>query len=298
MILLCGIPSEPPLRLVAEAAESADVPYRLLSQRHLADTELDCRRGRAVLRHRDWEMPTYEVRGVYSRWMSALDLPEAQDADGDRAQRIQRVQSRVLAWIESAGCRVMNRGRPMASNASKPFQIQHIAAAGFTVPETLVTNLPDEVRAFVREHRKVVYKSISSERSQVQMLYGPRLLDLERVRLLPTQFQAFVPGSNLRVHVAGDEVLAVEIRSAAVDYRYPEDHEPVEIVPHELPDDVVARCLDLSRRLRLPLCGIDLKRTPDGDHVCFEANPSPAYSYYQQASGLDIASAIVRWLAG
>jgi len=50
------------------------------------------------------------------------------------------------------------------------------------------------------------------------------------------------------------------------------------------------------RALSLALAGIDLKRTPDGAWYCFEANPSPAYSYYQEATGQPIADALVRLL--
>jgi glutathione synthase/RimK-type ligase-like ATP-grasp enzyme len=55
--------------------------------------------------------------------------------------------------------------------------------------------------------------------------------------------------------------------------------------------------LQLAQRLELPLAGIDLRRTPDGRHVCFEVNPSPAFSFYEQRTGLPIAAAIARYLA-
>jgi hypothetical protein len=43
---------------------------------------------------------------------------------------------------------------------------------------------------------------------------------------------------------------------------------------------------------------MDLRRTPDGGFVCFEVNPSPAYSFYQDRTGQPIATAIARYLAG
>ena len=54
----------------------------------------------------------------------------------------------------------------------------------------------------------------------------------------------------------------------------------------------------LAERLKLPLAGIDLRRTPEGRHVCFEVNPSPAFSFYERRAGLPIASSIARYLAG
>ena len=37
---------------------------------------------------------------------------------------------------------------------------------------------------------------------------------------------------------------------------------------------------------------------PNGEPVCLEVNPSPAFSYYEMASGLPIAAALARHLVG
>jgi glutathione synthase/RimK-type ligase-like ATP-grasp enzyme len=119
------------------------------------------------------------------------------------------------------------------------------------------------------------------------------------VRALPTQFQAHVPGLDVRVHVAGVDVHATEIRSDAVDYRYAHrTGDDAVLEPHELPTAVAECCRAAATALRLPLCGLDLRRTPDGEYVCFEANPMPAYSYYQLAAGQPIAGSLIRYLAG
>jgi D-alanine-D-alanine ligase-like ATP-grasp enzyme len=44
--------------------------------------------------------------------------------------------------------------------------------------------------------------------------------------------------------------------------------------------------------LRLPVAGIDLRRTPQGEWYCFEVNPSPAFAYYEAATHQPIAEAI------
>ncbi len=65
-----------------------------------------------------------------------------------------------------------------------------------------------------------------------------------------------------------------------------------------LPPAVARMCVALSGLLDLPFTGIDLRMTPEGVPVCFEANPCPAYSYYESHTGAPIARALVRWLAG
>lgn len=306
MILLLGIPSEPPLQLTIDAAESLDVSHVVFNQRESAHSDfyLDIRDGRAegAIRIRERDYPLTGFSGVYVRLMDPRELPEERlrargSGNPGNGSKAARLNEAIADWLEIASCKVMNRCSAMASNLSKPFQAQFIVRAGFLTPETLVTNDPETVRAFHRRHKRVIFKSVSSERSIVRLLGDVKMNDLEKVRNLPTQFQAFVPGTNIRVHVAGTELFATEIRSEAVDYRYPrQDDLDVEMVPVTLPGEIEERCLALSRLLDLPLCGIDLKRTADGRYYCFEVNPSPGYSYYQERSGQDIAKAIIRSL--
>jgi glutathione synthase/RimK-type ligase-like ATP-grasp enzyme len=305
VILVCGIPTEAPLRLVLEAAQELGVDHALLNQREAPWSHLELAaaggslRGRLVLRGR--EIPLESVRGVYLRLMDHARLPE-QDAlrqpagDPEAAARGAFLQQTLVDWLEVATCRVMNRARAMASNVSKPYQAQLVARCGFAVPETLVTNDPDEARAFWRRHRRVVFKSISAVRSIVRELRDEDAERFARLRFLPTQFQTWVEGVDVRVHVAGDEVFATEVESDAIDYRYPTGDQATELRPTALPAGVERRCRALARLLDLPLCGIDLRRGPAGRWTCFEVNPSPAFSYYQGHTSQPISHAIVRWL--
>ena len=107
--------------------------------------------------------------------------------------------------------------------------------------------------------------------------------------------QAYVPGRDVRIHVVGDRVFACEISSSAVDYRYPEDAE-VGLRAIELPGDVQARCLAAAAGLGLTVAGVDLRHTPDDRWVCFEVNPSPAFTTFDLDGAIGRAVADV--LAG
>lgn len=307
MIFVCGIPSEPPLEMVIAAAERRGLEYVLFNQRESPFTEisLEIKDGKAfgALHIRERTISLADIEGVYVRLMDYQDLPEAKPR-GRRPIRDVVTKSSVLHlalldWFEVARLRVMNRPSSMGSNASKPYQAQLIVRSGFKTPITLVTNNPDEVREFKRRHKHVIFKSISSTRSIVRELKGPYMRKIADVRHLPTQFQAYIPGVNVRVHVVGNKVFATEIVSDAIDYRYAaQEGKDAEMRPVSLPDEVSARCVTLSKHLDLPLCGIDLKLAPDGDYYCFEVNPSPAFSYYEEYTGQPIAEAIVDYLNG
>lgn len=303
MILFCGIPSEPPLAMAIEAAEQLGVEHLVFHQREIETSHiaLECREGRLggllVLRGRQLRLE--EIGGVYTRIMDYAELPEVAGSASRNSLLAARASFFHLAlgeWMELALCRVVNRAVDMATNISKPYQAQLIAPF-FRVPPTLVTNEPEDVMEFLRTHGRVVYKSISSVRSIVRELRPCDWPRLWRIRTLPTQFQAYTPGTNIRVHVVGGCVFATEITSDAVDYRYAQrEGKHTAMCPVELPEEIAGRCRALSQRLRLPFCGIDLKRTPEGEYFCFEVNPSPAYSYYQEQTGQPIAVALVRYL--
>jgi hypothetical protein len=308
MILFCGIPTEPPLALAIAAAEAMGVEHAVLNQRHAAfcDIALDVHGadvgGRLWTSEREWPLEAFS--GAYTRLVENSVLPESRPRRGvapdpARVAKAGFVVATLGQWLEIAPCRVVNPSWAMASNGSKPYQAQKIAEAGLATPPTLVTNDEDEVAAFARRHGRVVYKSISAVRSIVREWTPGAGPPLRRIRDLPTQFQAFIPGVNVRVHVVGREVFATEIASEAVDYRYAgRDGLEATMSPADLPPDVAAACLAVSASLSLPFCGIDLKRTPQGLHYCFEVNPSPAYSYYEENAGQPIARALVAWLAG
>ncbi|HLL76671.1 MAG TPA: hypothetical protein VK421_15560, partial [Pyrinomonadaceae bacterium] len=68
MILFCGIPSEPPLRLAVEAARAAGTPHLVFNQReaHFCDFSFDIAGGRArgALHHRGADYPLENFSGV------------------------------------------------------------------------------------------------------------------------------------------------------------------------------------------------------------------------------------------
>ncbi len=306
MILLCGIPSEPPLRMVAEAAERAGVEALLLNQRDSARTQLTLEvvseRVGFLLQAPGVERDIGAASGAYVRLMDFRLLPEYRDggrrAPHDRA-RIEAWHALLGDWLEWAPCRVMNRLRPSNSNISKPYQAQLIARCGLATPRTLITNRPERVAAFKKRCGRLIYKSISAHRSIVRELTPAAEQRLARIRTLPTQFQEYLPGDDVRVHVVGQAVFATLIRSDAIDYRYAaEDGCSASYEPFALPGDVADKCRALSSALELPLCGIDFKRTPVAEFVCLEVNPAPAFSSYQEQTGQPIAEAIVRELAG
>lgn len=306
MILLAGIRTEPPLARVAAELDELNVPVAWFDQRQAAEAACRCRidadgvRGTLRLGHQTLRLE--DVAAVYTRLMDDRFLPELRGLPADAPERAacRRLHDTLSTWFELAPGRVVNRASAMASNNSKPYQAQLIRAVGFDVPETLVTNEPDLVRDFLAAHGPVIYKSVSGTRSIVREVDDDALARLDDIRWCPVQFQAYVEGVDVRVHVIGRQVFATRITSASADYRYAAHGGglPARLEPARLSELTEQRCVELTERLGLRFSGIDLRITPAGRAVCFEANPCPGYTYFEGHTGQPIARAVARHLAG
>ena len=306
MILLTGIPTEPPLARVRHELERLNVPVVLFNQREATQAcvsfQLDQAgvRGELTMGHLTHRLE--DIAGVYTRLMDDRILPEL---EGESPESPVRAACRALhdtlyRWFEITPARVVNRASAMASNGSKPYQSQLIARSGFSVPETLVTSEPELVHDFLVEHGRVIYKSVSGSRSIVQELTATDFTRLGDICWCPVQFQAYVNGADVRVHVIGEQVFATRVSSGATDYRYASmgGMGPARLEAIELDDDLAERCIELTRSLGLRFSGLDLRVPEEGDVVCFEANPCPAFDYYESHTGQPIAAAVALHLAG
>jgi glutathione synthase/RimK-type ligase-like ATP-grasp enzyme len=306
MILLCGIPSEPPLARVIDALGQIKARFAVFNQRHFANTDMAFEIGAkgvsGFIELQDKRHQLARIAGVYTRLMDFRVLPELKDIpeSSDAFRHCAALHDTLTRWCEISPARVVNRMAPMGSNSSKPYQAQLIQAYGFEVPETLITNDPGPVLAFRKRHKRIIYKSTSGIRSIVQMFGDADVARLAELKWCPTQFQQYVAGVDVRVHVVGSEVFATRIESSATDYRYASTQvgEAANLTAAELSDEVADKCIQLASGLGLAFVGIDLKFAPDGRVFCFEANPSPGYSYFEANTGQPIARAVARYLAG
>jgi hypothetical protein len=313
MILVAGIADERPTALLIEALDACGAAYRVFDQRACASTRLAIEVASATdggaldgaLTIDGDSLSLASLRGVYLRLMDDRYLPGMRErpADDPLRARSHRLHALLQAWADIAPVRVLNRPGACGSNHSKPYQAQAIRATGLEIPETLITNDPGEARDFIEtawsDGAEVIYKSVSGVRSIVRCVTRADLDRLPQIRWCPTQFQHRVAGDDVRVHVVGPRTFAARIVTTATDYRYAaRDGVEAAMQAWTLPPELAQRCVALSERLELPLAGIDLRLAESGRAYCFEVNPSPAYSFYEERTGLPIAAAIAEHLAG
>jgi glutathione synthase/RimK-type ligase-like ATP-grasp enzyme len=221
--------------------------------------------------------------------------------------------ARLFAWSEAneallgvwyaMRCFWMNP--PLADEAAlrKIHQLRIARRAGLAIPETLVTNSPDEARDFVGRHGagqviRKAFRNIAQAPRETALVTERELGVLDSVRFAPVIFQAFVPARlDLRVTVVGGEIFAASIASDAA---YGVDYRPglasAEVRPYRLPDPVAERLLALMAELGLAFGAVDFRVTPEGEHVFLEVNPAGEYLFISERTGLPIPQAIAATL--
>ena len=300
LILLWGLASDPPMAAVREQVRLLGAPTVFADQAAVLETEIDLEVGETVkasIQIRGESFDLAAVTAAYLRPYISCELPAIASAGPGSApwQHAALADDVLTTWVGISPAFLVSPFAAMAGNNSKPYQLEQIRRQGWSTPETLITTDPEAVRDFWNRHGDVIYKSVSGIRSRVSRLGPEHRERFTDVGSCPTQFQAYVPGRDHRVHVVGDEVFACEVCCDADDYRYPGEGD-VEIRACTLPREIEDRCRKTARAVGLPVTGIDLRRTPADEWHCFELNPSPGFTFYEGRTGQPIAQSIARLL--
>jgi glutathione synthase/RimK-type ligase-like ATP-grasp enzyme len=201
--------------------------------------------------------------------------------------------SSLVQHLDRASGLVVNRPSAMAANDSKPWQARQLQSCGLPGPATLVTNDPEHLNAFLAQHERVAFKSTSGLRSVVCELDHADAGRLATLPTCPTQFQELVTGVNHRVHVVGSSVFVATITSNVLDYRYAgRSGGSTTMTAGRLPAAVERSCRRAAHEGGLSVAGIDLIHAFDGRWLCFEMNPSPAFTWFAEQTGHLIAGAV------
>jgi ATP-grasp ribosomal peptide maturase len=203
----------------------------------------------------------------------------------------------VLPWL--------NRPDDIRRAEHKPLQLAAAAVVGLAVPPTLLTNDPDEVRAFAKEHGELIYKPLcSGGLSDHRMIYASRVapdaVD-DGVRLSAHLFQPEIPKDHeLRVTLVDDRpfVARIDATSDAARRDWRADYASLTYTADELPAGLLGKLRAYAHRMRLRFLAADIIVTPAGDHVFLEANPNGQWVWIEDATGLPIAAAIADALEG
>ncbi len=306
-----GTDDDPQVHAVAKELRALGADDVLIRADALdAGLPLSEREGRYFYRGADLtDLEGYYLRSVPAPYAPAFERDDTLVLYEDWFVRYMQQRERAsyfVAWLlslQDRGVRLINGPQAASVLQYKPFQLQALRKAGATVPKTLISNDPTAVRAFGEELRgEVVFKPLMGG-ALTRSLGDVTDDELGLVTASPVIFQERIAGDDLRVMLAGDDVVScVAIRTPQqhLDFRddpvYAAGDAQYEVVT--LPEDILSVCRRAARTCGLRFAGLDLKRTPDGRWVFLELNSSPTYLDVEQKLGHPISRAIAELVVG
>jgi hypothetical protein len=197
----------------------------------------------------------------------------------------------MLIWLPA---RWVNNWHAVQLHQTKPVQLAMVAQLGIPIPRSVITNAPQPVLDFVGRNRNTIYKPVQGG-AHTRRLTAAELRpeNLQNLKLAPVTIQDEIPGTNIRAFVAGEQVVACEVATTAIDFR---DDAAPDITPHALSSEQLERCRAIARTLGLLWTGIDFRLTPDGSYVFLEANPSPMFKGFERYAGLPLTELLASLL--
>jgi RimK family alpha-L-glutamate ligase len=242
---------------------------------------------------------------LVSRGVSPLDADAVLTRiipNGSLEQIIYRVDA--LHWIEHRGIVVVNSPRTIERAVDKFLTTTLLQDAGLPVPDTVVCESAADAMEAIRQFGDAIVKPIfgSMGHGMVRVTdpeVGFRVTRaLEQIRsVFYVQRTVAHAGHDVRAFVVGGRVLAaIERRGAAGDWRT------------NVSRGGTARAIDLPVEWRdlavraaalvgADYAGVDLLPAADGRVYILEVNAIPGWQGLQEATGVDVAGAIVDHVA-
>lgn len=242
-----------------------------------------------------------DVSSVWWRRPTRLTPSEAVTDLAVRGFCEREFQSLVWGAFEGLG-RVINRPSAEIVAARKPYQLRVAQEAGLSVPRTIVTNDPEEMRAFWHQvGGSCIYKALTApawKMIETRQFTQADFAALDGLRHAPAIFQELIIAArHIRVTMFGKETFAAAI-----------DNEPGGHVDHrlrtgadmyrcELPKETSAQLDGLRVALGLDYACVDLVEARDGTYWFLEINPSGQFLYVEMDTGMPLAMSMARLLA-
>src|SRR5262249_25879973 len=209
----------------------------------------------------------------------------------------------ALHWIEQRGVVVMNSPRAIERSVDKFYATALLQDAGLPAPETVVCEGTAEAMTAVDAMRDVVIKPLFGSMGHGLIRVSHPDLAFRVVRSLEQLRAVFYvqraidhEGRDIRVFVVGGRVLgAIERCASDGDWRT-NVARGASVRTFSLPPEWEELALRAAATMGTDYAGVDLLPSRDGQVFVLEVNGIPGWQGLQQATGIDVASAIVQHL--
>ncbi|MFD8279702.1 ATP-grasp ribosomal peptide maturase [Streptomyces solisilvae] len=310
-VLVLTRPTDATADLVIAELNERSVPVHRLDPRDFPETlTMAARIGpdrtswEGALRGQHRDVSLTDVRSVYYRRPGTPrihpDMPE-QDARWAQAEA-QAGFSGLMYWLP---CLWVNHPHRNAWATYPPVALAAAVRSGLTVPQTLITNDPNEAREFVTAlpGQVAAYKALGTTRpsdqdDRPQALWTTQVRPDEindSVALTAHQFQEWVDKAyEVRLTAVGDQLFAAEIHAGSdasrIDFRA--DYDSLSYKPCQVPEPIARGIHMLMFMFGLQYVALDFLVNPHGRWYLIDVNPNGQWGFIP-----DLRTPITRALA-
>jgi MvdD family ATP-grasp ribosomal peptide maturase len=197
------------------------------------------------------------------------------------------IRNTLFGFLESIDAYSLGKPSVYRRLDSKEEQLKIADKIGLKIPETTITNNPEEARQFILKHQNVVAKmqtgfAIYEDGVEsvvfTNVVKEDKLEELDTLLYCPMQFQKKIEKKKeLRVTIVGRDVYAFEIDSqqsdaAKVDWRKDGVNLIDKWVPTDLPSDIEVKLLELLDIYNVDYGAIDIIVSHEDEYYFIEIN--------------------------
>jgi glutathione synthase/RimK-type ligase-like ATP-grasp enzyme len=269
----------------ARLVHGADFPQRQCATLAFGRYDVHCEQQGAML-------PGFDPCDADVVWNRRREWPQLSSSvhpdDRGFARRENQVFVDALWQLSGRAAFWVNPHASACAAELKPWQLRQALQVGFSIPETLMSNDPLRIRAFVeRNANHCIYKPLTygdwQESSGARVLYAANvdassLPDDATLQACPGIFQRRIDKQfEVRATFMGAHCMALRLDSQGtefghLDWRQAQASEVIPARPITLPDSVRAMCRALLDRLDLVFGCFDFIVTEAGDWIFLEVN--------------------------
>jgi len=220
---------------------------------------------------------------------------------GSLDQIIYRVDA--LHWAEERGVPVMNSPRAIERCVDKFYTTALLQEAGLSVPDTVVCESAADALAALRVMGDAIVKPIFGSLGHGMVRVSDPGVALRIVEPLEQVGSVFYVqrvvdhgGRDIRVFVVGGRVIGAIERTAPAGQWRTNVSRGGSVRPFDLPPSWEQMAVDATTAVGADYAGVDLLPSRDGQVFVLEVNGIPGWRGLQQATGIDVAGAIVERL--
>ncbi|TGD59051.1 MvdC/MvdD family ATP grasp protein [Flavobacterium humi] len=224
------------------------------------------------------------------------------------------VRATLFGMLESLNCFQIGKFSQYRRLDSKEEQMKIASHLGLKIPETCITNNPEEAKRFIKERPGGVISKMQSAfaitRDGIENVVFTNVMkeedlnDIDTLQYCPMQFQEKLEKAlELRVTIVGDQVFSFAIDSqklenAKLDWR----REGVTLLqdwkPYDLPLEIKEKLLQMMDIYQVNYGAIDIIVTPENDYYFLEVNSAGEFFWLDRLIDGAISDQIAKVLLG